>query len=89
MRSTSEAIVFGSLAMLLVSPLCVKPSPSCSSKVRMAVNWSGVTPVWAIRRRKAWFNPYHARRRRMGSRRRSGASTGNLFAFAEVLGTIV
>src|SRR5882724_9434881 len=33
-----------------------------------------------MRRRKAWFSPYHARRKRSGSRRRSGESIGDFSA---------
>ena len=47
-----------------------------SSSVRRVVNWSGVTPVWAMRRRKAWFRLNQAWRSRMGRRRREGASIG-------------
>ncbi len=73
-RSKSEATVFGSLLIKVVSWRC--EMPSCSSNVRSAVNWSGVSPRCAMRRRKAWFKPYHARRNNGGNRRRSGASMG-------------
>jgi hypothetical protein len=42
-----------------------------------------------MRRRKAWFNPYHARRSKIGRRRRSGESTGTEFDLEFDLGTIV
>jgi hypothetical protein len=35
-----------------------------------------------MRRRKAWFKPYHARRSKGGSRRRSGESMGGALAGA-------
>ena len=48
--------------------------PSFSNRVRMTVNWSGVKPRCAMRRRNVWFKPYHARRNNRGKRRRSGES---------------
>ncbi len=78
MRSKSEATVFGSLLINSVRRRCVMPS--FSSNVRITVNWSGVTPRCAMRRRKAWFNPYHARRNSSGKRLRSGESNGSSLA---------
>ena len=81
MRSTSEAMVLGSLASRRVNWLWVGGRAPCSSSVRRVVNWSGVTPVWAMRRRKAWLRLNQAWRSRMGRRRRAGASTGSELIF--------
>jgi len=65
MRSIKEATVFGSLLMACANSRCVMPS--FSSKVRITVNWSGVIRRCAMRRRKALFNPYQARRSNKGA----------------------
>ena len=72
MRSSSEAMVLGSLASRRANSLCVGCRAPFSSSVRRVVNWSGVTPVWAMRRRKAWLRLNQAWRSRMGRRRRDG-----------------
>ncbi len=74
MRSSKDATVFGSLLIKCVSSRCVTPLGSDSSKLRITVNWSGVTSVCAMRRRNAWFKLYHARRSNGGKRRRTGES---------------
>jgi hypothetical protein len=74
MRSRSDATVFASLLIYSVNRRW--EIPSFSSNVRMTVNWSGVIPRCAMRRRNAWFNPYHARRSSSGNLLLSGESIG-------------
>ncbi len=82
-RSSNEAIVFGSLEIVSAMLRCEIPFGSASPSVLNTVNWSGVIFKCAIRRRNAWFKPYQARRSSNGNRRRFGASIGN----ATVLGS--
>lgn len=82
MRSSKEAMVLGSLDIAVLSSLWVMSSGLDSVRQRRTVNWSGVTPVLAMRRRNALFRPYQAPRRRGGNRRRSGESIGKTACFS-------
>jgi len=68
-RRTSEAMVFGSLAMAAVISVCVRMPSGDSEIQRRTENWSGVSPIGLIRWRNAWFRPNQAFRRRGGRRR--------------------
>ncbi len=80
--------MLGSLLMSWVRSRWVSPRASPSRSVRITVNWSGVMPKWVMRRRKAWFKPYQARRSNGGSRRRPGESRGGAAALGFGPGTI-
>src|SRR5207244_2743843 len=81
-----EVIVFGSLAMRSVSARWVSPCGSPSLSQRRMMYWSGVRPRWAMRWRKVWLRPYHARRsstgRRLATRALAGDGAGEVFGMA-------
>jgi len=82
MRSTSEAMVLGSLASRRVNWLWVGGRPRAVLLQRaQGGELVGRDPGVAMRRRKAWLRLNQAWRSRMGRRRRAGASTGSELIF--------